>query len=278
MRKLVSLQFLLFMINLTFGQVGINTDKPTVNLEIKGKPTEVTSLDGVIPPKLTGDQLKAKTYTESQDGTLIYATAGVTSSLETDQTSNVNMPGLYYFDGPTLKWIYLGSNPIMTNFRSTTTQSLDITSNNDQLITFTPENSTVNLATDFNDITESFKIKYDGFYQVSGFIGFNANRPKLEALQFVAVNLKIKVNGVDATGIRSVFPGITAGTGTAIQVPSTILQLKKNDIITFVIQRPNLTIDTQSNQAFGEFTAENGHINKPNGQTYTKSLTILKVK
>lgn len=258
--------------------VGIGTSSPTVNLEIKGNPTEATSLDGVIPPKVTGNQLKAKTYTASQDGAIVYVTAEATNSVDADQTTNVNMPRLYHFDGPSLKWIYLGSNSIMTNFRSNVSQALSTTLYTDQLITFTSGNSTVNLATDFNDTDDTFKIKHDGYYQISGFVGFNANQTSLEALQFVAVNLKIKVNNIDATGIRSVFPGILAGTGTAIQVPTTILKLKKNDIITFVIQRPDIIIGAQSNQEFGSFSAGNGHINLPNGQSYSKSLTIMKVR
>lgn len=116
--------------------VGIGTSSPTVNLEVKGNPTVTTSLDGVIPPKLTGDQLKAKTYTVAQDGALVFVTEPASEINLTNQTENVNMVGLYYFDGPTLKWFYQGNNPLVTNFRSTTGQPLNLTSFEDQVVTF----------------------------------------------------------------------------------------------------------------------------------------------
>ncbi|MEG0187979.1 MAG: hypothetical protein RR668_04895, partial [Algoriella sp.] len=103
---------------------------------------------------------------------------------------------------------------------------------------------------------------------------------------YIAVNLKIQISTTavpawnDATGIRSTFVGIAAGVGTAIQVPSTILELKASDKLRFVIQRPDLTIgsDSKANSPFGVFPPGNGHINRPIGQNYTKSLTILKVR
>ncbi len=103
------------------------------------------------------------------------------------------------------------------------------------------------------------------------------------ATQFVAVNLKLKKGATfaastDITGIRSTYVGIAAGTGTAIQIPSTVLKLNKGDIIYMAIQRPNLGIGSSVNQTFGTFTSPNGHINLPGGQSYTKSFTILKVK
>ena len=268
------------------GTLGIGTATPAATLDVTGEPTNTAKLDAVLPPRLTGDQLKAKTYTAAQNGAVVFATAGVTTSAAADQTSDVNMPGLYYFDGPTNKWVYLGSNPVMTNYRSSTAQILVSTADLNQVITFATTEKVIDLASDFDPANSTFKMKFDGYYQLSAFIGFNANQPDLSARQFVGVNLKIQTSPdgstwTDATGIRSVFPGITAGTGTAIQVPTTILQLAKGSYVRFVIQRPGLTIgntDPQSNQPFGTFTSPNGHINKPNGQTYTKSFTILKVK
>ena len=57
-------------------------------------------------------------------------------------------------------------------------------------------------------------------------------------------------------------------------------ELKASDKLRFVIQRPDLTIgsDSKANSPFGVFPPGNGHINRPIGQNYTKSLTILKVR
>lgn len=277
-------------------QVGVWTNNPRTTLDVvKSTTNPTTTPDGVRAPNITKTELANKTattYTNTQNGVIVYVTdvSGGTTGTSLSQVENVNMPGLYYFDGPTLKWIYLGSNPVMTNFRSTAYQALDLAATTDQTITFTAAESLVNLASVFDDDKDEFTINYDGIYQLSAFIGFNANQPNFtDPRDFVAVNLKIlKANAAtptaftSITGIRAVFAGITAGTGTAIQIPTTVLPLKAGDKIKFVIQRPALTIGTspnnKSNSNFGDFGAGNGHINLPGGQTYTKSLTILKVK
>lgn len=268
-------------------QVGVGTNDPKATLDIVGEPTNVSKLDAVIPPRITGDNLYAKTYTTAQNGAIVYVTAGATGTKISGQTVNVLIPGIYSFDGSTLKWIYLGSNPIMTSYLSATQQGLDISSNNDQVITFVVGDKIVDDATTFDDALDTFTIKSDGVYQVSGFVGFNANRTDFTlTTQFVAVNLKIQKATVadpnvwiDVTGIRSVFAGIVAGTGTAIQTPTTIVTLKSGEKLRFVIQRPSLTIGGYLNQSFATYTDEpQRHINKPGGQTYTKSFTILKVK
>lgn len=278
--------FCLVISNLVNAQVGINTPSPAATLDITGKPTSPTSLDGVLPPRLTGDQLNDKTYTVSQNGAVVYVTDPASAVKQIGQTINVNNPGIYYFDGPSLTWINLVSPSVMTTFRSVNYQALDLTSNADQIITFTAAESTINNATTFNDNDDTFTIKYDGFYQTSAFIGFNANRSSLGALEYVAVNLKIQLsidNGAtwsNATGVRSVYPGITAATGTSIQVPTTILSLKKGNLVRFVIERPNLLIGNpqQPNQSFGDYLGVNGHVNRPNGQTYTKFFTLIKMR
>jgi hypothetical protein len=268
-------------------KVGIGTITPASTLDIVGQPTNTIILDAVIPPRITGDQLKAKTYTTEQNGAIVYVTVGATGSNISGQTINVLVPGIYSFDGSTLKWIYLGSYPIMTSYLSSTQQGLDISSVSDQVITFAVGDKVADDATTFDDTLDTFTVKSDGIYQISGFIGFNANRTDFtNSTQFVAVNLKIQKTTVadpntwsDITGIRSVFSGISAGTGTAIQTPTTIVTLKSGEKLRFVIQRPSLTIGSYSNQSFATYTDEpQRHINKPNGQSYTKSITITKVR
>lgn len=83
--------------DLAHAQVGINTVNPQATLDVAGKPTTPLSLDGVIPPRLTGDQLRAKTYTTAQTGAVVYVTAA--DSAPAGQTVNVTVPGFYYFNG-----------------------------------------------------------------------------------------------------------------------------------------------------------------------------------
>ena len=80
------------------GNVGIGTATPTTTLDVVGDAATATSLDGITAPRLTGDQLKAKTYTATETGALVYVTAAVTGTAA-GQTINVTAAGYYYFDG-----------------------------------------------------------------------------------------------------------------------------------------------------------------------------------
>lgn len=84
-----------------YGQVGINTPTPKATLDVVGKPTDVSTLDGVIAPRITGVQLRAKAYTGDQTGALVYVTSADTAPA--GQTVDVTSTGYYYFDGT--KWI-----------------------------------------------------------------------------------------------------------------------------------------------------------------------------
>ncbi|WP_126651102.1 beta strand repeat-containing protein [Chryseobacterium aureum] len=78
-------------------QVGINTTTPQATLDVTGTPGVTTSLDGIIAPRLTGDELRAKTYTGAQTGALVYVTNA--DSAPQGQTKNVTSTGYFYFDG-----------------------------------------------------------------------------------------------------------------------------------------------------------------------------------
>lgn len=84
-----------------FSQAGIGTVTPQATLDVVGKPTDAASLDGIVAPRLTGAQLRAKTYTASQLGAVVYVTAADTAPA--GQTIDVTVPGYYYFNG--VKWI-----------------------------------------------------------------------------------------------------------------------------------------------------------------------------
>ncbi|WP_223600428.1 hypothetical protein [Chryseobacterium sp. GVT01B] len=84
---------------LIFSQVGINNATPKATLDIVGKPTDNTTMDGIIPPRITGDQLHGKTYTTAQKGAVVYATSAASDTNLTGQTINVKTEGMYYFNG-----------------------------------------------------------------------------------------------------------------------------------------------------------------------------------
>lgn len=91
-----------------FAQVGINTSIAQSTLDIVGNPNDTTKVDGIIAPRLTGNQLAAKDalYTAAQTGAMVYVTAAVSPT--TPKTINVTAPGYYTFNG-TL-WVTSGNN------------------------------------------------------------------------------------------------------------------------------------------------------------------------
>ncbi len=92
------LYFLLCLITLSLqGQVGINTQNPETTFEVVGKPDDLNHYDGIIPPRITGDQLAAKFYSSTKKGAIVFVTS-VPNNLS-GQVINVVVGGFYYFDG-----------------------------------------------------------------------------------------------------------------------------------------------------------------------------------
>ena len=92
-----------------FSQVGINTTEPKATLDVVGKPLETDVLDGLIVPRITATQLKAKNYTSEQKGAIIYVMENFTDSADaTGQVEWVKSVGLYEFDGA--KWKRAGNS------------------------------------------------------------------------------------------------------------------------------------------------------------------------
>ncbi|HUH34778.1 MAG TPA: hypothetical protein VL022_03015 [Moheibacter sp.] len=81
----------------SMAQVGIGTQDPKATLDIVGSPTDASVMDGVILPRITGNQLAGKSYGTAQQGAVVYVTAAATAL--TGQVVHVNAAGLYYFDG-----------------------------------------------------------------------------------------------------------------------------------------------------------------------------------
>ncbi len=92
-----------------FGQVSINNIAPKATLDVTARATDATTAEGIIAPRLTGDQILAKDamYDADQTGALIYATSKVTTPAGT-KTRNITAAGYYYFNGT--EWISANSN------------------------------------------------------------------------------------------------------------------------------------------------------------------------
>ena len=96
MKKLNHLLLALTVVSIQ-GQVGINTQTPEATLDVVGKPNDVNHYDGILFPRISGDQLTRKSYSSSKKGTVVFLTSP--ANLLSGQVINITEPGIYYFDG-----------------------------------------------------------------------------------------------------------------------------------------------------------------------------------
>ena len=99
MKKIITAFFIMAGSYLLQAQVGVNTQTPKATFDVVAKKTDGTTAEGVIAPRLTGDQIIAAEahYGADQTGAIVYATAPVTTP--TLATTNITQAGYYYFDG-----------------------------------------------------------------------------------------------------------------------------------------------------------------------------------
>lgn len=96
MKKFILIVFIIGLKG--FAQVEVNSgNTSTLTLTANGNAASVT--DGLIPPRVTKEDLisKSASYTADQTGTFVYVTSA-NAGLDL-KTMNVTAPGLYYFDG-----------------------------------------------------------------------------------------------------------------------------------------------------------------------------------
>ncbi len=99
MKKNLSAAAALFLSAALYAQVGVNNTSPKATFDVTAKTTDGSKPEGLIVPRLTGNQIQSADaqYGSDQKGAMIYATAAVTSS--TSKTVNITAEGYYYFDG-----------------------------------------------------------------------------------------------------------------------------------------------------------------------------------
>ncbi|CAD7811809.1 hypothetical protein CHRY9390_02419 [Chryseobacterium aquaeductus] len=97
-KNIITMAVLLFSLTVS-AQVGINNSSPQATLDIAAKTTDGSKAEGIIAPRLTGDQIQAgdAQYTAAQKGTILYATAAATTP--SSKTANITAEGFYFFDG-----------------------------------------------------------------------------------------------------------------------------------------------------------------------------------
>jgi hypothetical protein len=108
MRTTLTVVITIVLSSFAYSQVGINTTEPIASLDVTAKNHDGSTAEGIIPPRLTGEQLKAADtkYSILHAGTIVFVTAPVVSI--TEKTRNVNDQGLYYFDGSKWQKMMLG--------------------------------------------------------------------------------------------------------------------------------------------------------------------------
>ena len=81
MKKIITAFFIMAGSYLLQAQVGVNTQTPKATFDVVAKKTDGTTAEGVIAPRLTGDQIIAAEahYGADQTGAIVYATAPVTT-------------------------------------------------------------------------------------------------------------------------------------------------------------------------------------------------------
>jgi len=166
-----------------FAQVGLNTELPKATLDVVGNPADNSKFDGIIAPRITGDQLKTKMYTASQTGALVYVTTPDLSP--NGQTSDVTSTGYFYFDGdPSVnKWVKVssGNTAKIRNLASGMIRTDDYT----VLVTGNislPLATTANLGKIYNLINDTTSIvNIAGTFRMNGgnFSGYDLNNGNL---------------------------------------------------------------------------------------------------
>jgi|GEM_PF-5858970 hypothetical protein len=103
MKKITTTLLLLVITSsMALAQVGINTPVPQGSLDVTYQPAKSPAPQGVLFPRLTGDEIQAMTVGTAQNGMFVFATSIPTTSIA--RTSLITESGLYYYFAADDKW------------------------------------------------------------------------------------------------------------------------------------------------------------------------------
>ena len=187
-----------------FSQVGINTDTPKVNLDVKPI-NSVTSVDGMIFPQLSLSELTAKgndLYTNQHTSTVIYI-KDISGGNTQGQRSNITSEGYYYFDGSLWQNLYTGD---MENIYNTNGQlSANRTANMDGKTVSIINNTGTELANQFSIDGSTFSVDF-----INNKVGIGTTEPN--------ARLDLRPNPTSTTDPGEGFIGIGTNSSEATDV------------------------------------------------------------
>ncbi|MDR6159060.1 hypothetical protein QF023_002576 [Chryseobacterium sp. SLBN-27] len=239
-----------------YSQVGINTNNPQASLDITAKTTNGSKPEGLIAPRLTGDQIQAgdAQYGTAQKGAIIYATAAATSV--SSKTANITSEGYYYFDGTAWQKITGGASAGDTT--------------NDAWINDTT-NSVVKLGTKADGTARTAGTEF--VVNDNGSVGIGTNLPtaKLEISSGVSNTSGVKLTNLTSTNVLA-----TDSNGNIIS--------GNNSNSGVIITKQRLTLASPSvvvNSASGDFsfrynsTGVSGFVQIRFNKTGTRSISTF---
>ncbi|MGK6344432.1 hypothetical protein ACMGDK_19655 [Chryseobacterium sp. DT-3] len=247
MKKIFLLMCSLGLSAMYLAQIGINTATPTATLDVVGKPTIATTVDGILPPRITGDQLQAKDaiYTTSQNGVIVYATAAVTTP--SPKTINVTAPGFYYYDAPNSSWLSLrgsgqaggtGTALYASRDGAWSLANLGIAGTNWNKISLTSTDTKSGVASLINNGVYTapkpglYEVKYD--VQLEGGVDLNVLGGKsLGIIKNGATIIDRKIFDAVRVSLLNVTLAAVPVTSTTL---TTVVQLNTGDTLTFAVE------------------------------------------
>lgn len=254
--------FLLLIVVAVRGQVGINTQKPETTLEVVGKPSDPNHFDGIIPPRISGNQLAAKTYSATKKGAVVYVLSPASNL--SGQAIHLSEAGLYYFDGIVWQTLTKGTDTVEYML----TLSFDENSTED-LQESTTWSAPVNYWAAQNIFLTSikyYKIGTKNYGGIKGLVRFIKNGPVVSVLFKIYRPNNFSVNNDALIPIAKIFSDLGMQYSSYAQI---VLLHTENSTDTFplLLQNQMIQIPARSINAMSSVYYTFGEV-----QTYSNAL------